>query len=358
MKKEKIKISWAAAAVCFLLLLFGVTIYSLAAFRGSIRYAVHQDPLEAQRYSAYYVLIAENGDNLLWSSVYKGAKQEGMENGDACVEFFGNRLFSERTAAEKLRMAIDAGVDGIILNGDGSGETQELVQEAGEKGIPVVTVLGDEAADVRQCFVGVNSYHLGQEYAGRIWKLLQEMEEDSQIQVLLNSGDADPGKNTLFLGLRDTLEELAGKEGRGREIHLETIAVDRNDAFQAEEAIRKLMVEEPRKEKILVCLSEADTRRAYEAVVDHNRVGEVRILGYYESRQVLEGIEKDIIDSTITVDGEQVGRLCVQALTEYRDTGYVNAYLPVDVYLIDRSSVSGYLEQYLGQGQEQGGSGL
>ena len=199
MKKEKIKISWAAAAVCFLLLLFGVTIYSLAAFRGSIRYAVHQDPLEAQRYSAYYVLIAENGDNLLWSSVYKGAKQEGMENGDACVEFFGNRLFSERTAAEKLRMAIDAGVDGIILNGDGS-ETQELVQEAGEKGIPVVTVLGDEAADVRQCFVGVNSYHLGQEYAGRIWKLLQEMEEDSQIQVLLNSGDADPGKNTLFLG--------------------------------------------------------------------------------------------------------------------------------------------------------------
>ena len=122
MKKEKIKISWAAAAVCFLLLLFGVTIYSLAAFRGSIRYAVHQDPLEAQRYSAYYVLIAENGDNLLWSSVYKGAKQEGMENGDACVEFFGNRLFSERTAAEKLRMAIDAGVDGIILNGGDAGD--------------------------------------------------------------------------------------------------------------------------------------------------------------------------------------------------------------------------------------------
>ena len=48
--------------------------------------------------------------------------------------------------------------------------------------------------------------------------------------------------------------------------------------------------------------SEADTGRACEAAVDYNRVGEVGTLGYYESRQVLEGIEKDI-DSTITVDG-------------------------------------------------------
>ena len=345
MKKKKIKISWAAAAVCFLLLLFGVTLYSLAAFRESIQLASHQDFAQAESYGAYYALISENDDTLLWNSIYRGAKKEGMENGGAHVEFFGGRLSLEPTVQEKLRMAVDAGVDGIILNWDGDAGTEELVQEAAKEGIPVVTVLDDGATDVRQCFVGVNSYHLGQEYAGRIWKLLQDMEENCQIQVLLNSGDTDPGKNTLFLGLRDTLEELAGKEGKERELRLDTIAVDRNDAFQAEEAIRRLMVEDPEEQKILVCLSEADTRRAYEAVIDHNRVGEVRILGYYESRQVLEGIEKDIIDSTITVDGEQVGRLCVQALTEYRNNGHVNAYLPVDVYLIDQSNVSDYLEQ-------------
>ena len=50
--------------------------------------------------------------------------------------------------------------------------------------------------------------------------------------------------------------------------------------------------------------------------------------------------------STITVDGEQVGSLCVQALGEYRKTGYVNGYLPVDTCLIDRENVSEYLERY------------
>ena len=262
MKKKKIKISWAAAAVCFLLLLFGVTLYSLAAFRESIQLASHQDFAQAESYGAYYALISENDDTLLWNSIYRGAKKEGMENGGAHVEFFGGRLSLEPTVQEKLRMAVDAGVDGIILNWDGDAGTEELVQEAAKEGIPVVTVLDDGATDVRQCFVGVNSYHLGQEYAGRIWKLLQDMEENCQIQVLLNSGDTDPGKNTLFLGLRDTLEELAGKEGKERELRLDTIAVDRNDAFQAEEAIRRLMVEDPEEQKILVCLSEADTRRA------------------------------------------------------------------------------------------------
>ena len=106
---KKRKISWVAAAVCFLLLLFGVTVSMLAAFRSS------------------------------------------------------GRLVSERTTGEKLRMAIDAGVDGIILNGDGSPEVEALVKEARQKGIPVVTALNDGAEDIRQCFVGVNSYNLGKE---------------------------------------------------------------------------------------------------------------------------------------------------------------------------------------------------
>ena len=343
---KKRKISWVAAAVCFLLLLFGVTVSMLAAFRSSVRQVSRQEELEAESFGSYYALISEDDDTLLWNSVYEGAKAEGEENWDACVEFFGGRLVSERTTGEKLRMAIDAGVDGIILNGDGSPEVETLVKEARQKGIPVVTALNDGAEDIRQCFVGVNSYNLGKKYAERIWGLLQEIRSDCQIQVLLNSGDADSGKNTLFLGLRDSLEQRISQKEWPWQVEISATAVDGSDAFQTEEVIRQLMVEAAPQPKILVCLSEADTRRAYQAAVDYNRVGEVRILGYYESRQVLEGIDKEIIDSTITVDGEQVGSLCVQALGEYRKTGYVNGYLPVDTCLIDRENVSEYLERY------------
>lgn len=107
---KKRKISWVAATVCFLLLLFGVTVSMLAAFRSSVRQVSRQEELEAERFGSYYALISEDDDTLLWNSVYEGAKAEGEENWDACVEFFGGRLVSERTTGEKLRMAIDAGV--------------------------------------------------------------------------------------------------------------------------------------------------------------------------------------------------------------------------------------------------------
>ena len=352
MKRKKI--SWAAAAVCFLLMLFGVTIYTIGAFRKIAQEISSREEMATDTYSSYYALISENDDSLLWDSIYEGARKEGVENWDACVEFFGDRLVSECTVEDRMQMAIDAGVDGITLNGDGSAELDELVREARKNGIPVVTVLNDSAEDIRQCFVGVNNYNLGREYADRIWSLVWELQSSCQVQVLLNSRNEDPGKNTLLLGLRERLEKKMEQQDWEPQIQISATAVDGNDAFQTEEIIRQIMVDAGSQPRILVCLSEADTRRAYQAAVDYNRVGDVRILGYYESRQVLEGIEKNIIDSTITVDGEQVGRLCVQALGEYRDTGYVNGYLPVDTCLIDRENVEEYLEQYLEQYPEQG----
>ena len=110
-----------------------------------------------------------------------------------------------------------------------------------------------------------------------------------------------------------------------------------------EEAIRKLLVTEEEHPDILICLSETDTRRAYEAVVDYIKVGEVRILGYYQSEGILDAIQKKIISSTVVVDGEQLGSFCVQALTEYRETGYVNGYFPIDTYVIDENNVGQYL---------------
>ena len=67
MKKKKIKISWAAAAVCFLLLLFGVTLYSLAAFRESIQLASHQDFAQAESNGTYNALISEKVEKRMWN---------------------------------------------------------------------------------------------------------------------------------------------------------------------------------------------------------------------------------------------------------------------------------------------------
>ena len=45
-------------------------------------------------------------------------------------------------------------------------------------------------------------------------------------------------------------------------------------------------------------------------------------------------MSKNILHSTISLDTEQMGRLCVQALDEYVETGYTNNYMAVDTRLI------------------------
>lgn len=67
-------------------------------------------------------------------------------------------------------------MDGIILEADGSDEEQELIQEASDADIPVVTVLTDDSSSARISFVGLNSYQLGNAYTEQILGLLKEHE--------------------------------------------------------------------------------------------------------------------------------------------------------------------------------------
>ena len=47
-----------------------------------------------------------------------------------------------------------------------------------------------------------------------------------------------------------------------------------------------------------------------------------------------DALSKDIVKATITPDTDKMGRLCVQALEEYQQTGYTNGYETVDLKLV------------------------
>lgn len=338
-KSERKKI----AAVLAVVMLIGLGVYGSALFLGKLQVTAMDSPKGNEFYDAYYVLIEDGHDMALWNSIYEGARKEGEENCNAYVEYLGKNLTADYTVQDKLRIAIDSGVDGIILNGGSSEETDRLLSEAVGKGIPVVTALDDSAYNLRKCFVGVNNYILGQEYSRLCWELLSENPRDSHVVVLMDSSATGTGKNTMFWGMRETMDEKILETGWEYDIKVQAVSIDSSNAFMTEETIRKLLVTEEDHPDILICLSETDTRRAYEAVVDYIKVGEVRILGYYKSDGILDAIQKKIISSTVVVDGEQLGSFCVQALTEYRETGYVNGYFPVDTYVIDETNVGQYL---------------
>ncbi|MDO4260932.1 MAG: substrate-binding domain-containing protein [Eubacteriales bacterium] len=209
-----------------------------------------------------------------------------------------------------------------------------------ESGIPVVTVLNDSTGSLRQCFVGNNNYNLGQDYGRQIVELLGEDADGGSVLVLVDEDRTDTSQNLILLGIRETLTQ----ELPDCPVTVDTALVDNTGAFSSEESIRDILLNEQLPD-IIVCLDEIHTRCAYQAAVDYNQVGTVRILGYYDSASILEAVSKEILSATITPDTEQMGRYCVQALEEYADTGYTNGYMAVDTYLITKAEALRMLEQ-------------
>ncbi len=331
----------------FILAPIGLMLYGRALY-GSTSKEMEQ----MTTYDRHYVMITGDEDSGLWDAVYESARVEGEKRG-IYVERFGDQLAVQYDRTTLVQMALQASVDGIIVNSDETEEMTACIDEAVASGIPVATVLNDCSGSTRQCFVGANNYHIGQEYGKQIKKALKKMDTDETVKVLVltenNSGDTSG--NLILLGIRETLEEEIKVT---KKVSVGAVWVDNSDSFGAEEYIRDVFLDEEQTPDILVCLSGVYTQCAYQAAVDYNQVGKVQLMGFYDSTQILEALKKNILTLTITPDTEQIGALSVEALDEYRQTGYTNGYTAVDVQLITPEDAKKRLEkQQREQEQEQ-----
>lgn len=283
-------------------------------------------------YDYHYAMITDEGDSDFWDKVYESAKETGMKN-NVYVERFGSGLSVEYTKNELVELAIQASVDGIILPGDEEEETIKLLDQAVQAGIPVVTVQTDCSGSLRQCFVGTNNYNLGQDYGKQIAEILKKktVSDDAiHVLVLMDEDRVDTSQNLILLGLRETVKKLLGDD----QVVVDTELIDNAGSFRAEETIRDIFLNWSELPDVMVCLNEINTRCAFQAAVDYNKVGTVQILGYYDSDTILDAVAKEIVYATFAPDTEQMGTDCVLALDEYVRTGYTNGYMAVDTALI------------------------
>lgn len=330
-----------------------VTLSGIVAFKMQVS---GNETMEAEEeyieYEHYYAMITSDDKADFWQDVYRGAKQQGELHG-AYVELFAGDVGSRYSMQERMEIAIASDVDGIILEGEESLALKNALQQAKEKGIPVVTVSRDMVESDRISFVGISRYDLGQTYGKQTCTLAREIlkqwekaglasgGEKLQITVLVNKEDDSAGQNLLMSGIREELARdgvLAGK------IELDTYSVNDSGAFTAEESIRDLFIGREDVPDILVCLSEIYTTCAYQAVIDYNKVGITNIIGYYDSQTILNAIEKEVIYSTISMDAAQMGKYCADALSEYGESGYVSEYYTVDTYVVNLLNVDDYMK--------------
>ncbi len=303
-------------------------------------------------YSKHYAMITDDNTDF-WSKIYEKAYEYGLDN-DVYVERFGSNLSVNYTKTELLKLAIQANVDGIIVQGDDSQETTDLINEAISDDIPVATVFSDCNGSNRQCYVGTNNYKLGQQYGDQVIEILKNNEslnDDSvNVLVLTNTEQTDISQNLILLGIRDEIKNLLGNNSP---IQLDTVSIDNSREFSAEESISDIFLDDENLPDIMICLSELHTKCAYHAAVDYNKVGKVEIIGYYDSAQILEAVSKNIIYSSITINTTQMGSSCVHTLNEYIRTGYTNGYIPVDAELITADDANKQLDEMRGTADEE-----
>ena len=159
----------------------------------------------ASSYAKHYLMIAGAENTLMWDSIYESASQ-AAKDADAYLELIEPGHDSNYSQADYLRIGIASQVDGIILEADGSDEEQELIQEASDADIPVVTVLTDDSSSARISFVGLNSYQLGNAYTEQILGLLKE-HENTQVLLLSNSQSKTQETNLIYYQIKKELEE-------------------------------------------------------------------------------------------------------------------------------------------------------
>ncbi len=287
---------------------------------------------EALEYEGHYAYIVTGEDEDFWRGVYNAACDEAAKN-NIYIENLGDFLGVNYGDTDLLRVAVNSSVDGIIYGGVTDDKAEELIDRAVSEGIGVVLLQNDIESSLRQSFVGVNNYELGQMYASQIADIMSLDEEPSRkiVDILVDKNTSEGAANVITMAIEDYIAEHYPEFTLPE---LKIIGVNGEDTFSVEEDIRNLFINDEELPDIMLCLNSLYTQCAYQAIVDQNKVGDVQIVGYFAGTSILEAVNKQIIYSTISVDTWEMGRNSVQALNEYRETGYTNSYMPVSTQVI------------------------
>lgn len=329
---KKIKVSKNRMAVTILagivLVLFVATIVGLVFYRNMIRRIGEVQEEVYAEYPRLYAFIAEDPDSQLSNRIYKEISEYAKENG-CYVEMTGENLSATYSKADRINIAISSKVDGIILEGDDSEETKELIRKAEDAGVPVVTILSDCEGSERKSFIGLNQYTLGTEYGNTLTEISTDKYPLSVL--ILKNGNSD-----------DFIIQAIQKQLTGRFVAISSKEVDTSSQFTSEENIMKTLDELNKMPDVIICLNDKITESAIQSIVEKNLVGKTRILGYYDSETIRKAIEKGSVYATFTIDTKTLAIQSVNALNEFNNTGHVSDFYTIKALKLTRTNLSVY----------------
>ena len=338
------------AIVIVVIMIFAVSLYLYGTNRSISR--LTEEGTETGRDCRYhFAMVVDNYDNPYWNLVNQGAQEAALEN-EAVIEVTSENLSETYQLEDRLRMAVAASVDGILLAPNGSAAINDRINQAtGERDIPVLCMMSDEAGSGRSGYVGINNYEQGQAYGMLLQRLASESEEERlEVSMLRTTSagredgeaEADFSGDVVYTGL---IEYLNNHE-LGDRISVSRSSVNQASVFNCKRDIQILLQREDAP-NVIICDNYMLTLSACQVLVDRNLVGTVQVLGSYISDEILDYVQKGTLYGTVAVDPYELGRICVSELVELCEEGRTNDYYPLEMMIVDGDNVRTYISRYL-----------
>lgn len=329
MKKTGIFI--AACAASIVLLLSFMWVYSASRMN-----EITDSAANTEEYDKNYMLVTDDSSSFI-SSVYESSREQAQLNGDI-LQWVGQEKMADFTLEDELKIALFARADGIILDVADSTRRTELLAEAADAEIPVVTVMEDSVSSGRVSFVGFNNYLVGQLYGREAAKSIRE--DDCQISILTRKSESDAASDLFFNEIVRTIDNLSS----GKKVSLTQVNVSGSSTFDTEEIVWNLFTGTDVPDVIL-CLDDISTECAIQAAIDYNQVGNVSIIGFFTSDTILDAIRKGVVQASLYIDTDEIGKDCIRALDEYLSSGRVSDFFPVSCTMVTSENVSEFIRE-------------
>lgn len=283
------------------------------------------------RYHFYF--IGQNSVDPFWKEIRHGI-EDAARDYNVVVEFNSPRFNNPEEELKYLDIAVTSKVDGIITHVSNSGnDVIRLINEAYYNGIPVITIENDSQSSNRHAFVGTNSFLLGKEAANLMAK---GRNDDVNIAIIVSSDfELDRSSQNLRInGFLSGIKEYSGM--KVVEVHTSKMGT-----LSAEE-ITQSIINSSKNVNVILTINTVDTLGAAQVIIDHNKVGDIVLVGYGDVEGILRYIDMGIIYGTVMSDPYKMGQESLKALLDVKEKNNVSTFIDTDVKIITKENLHEY----------------
>ncbi|WBW98225.1 substrate-binding domain-containing protein [Oceanirhabdus sp. W0125-5] len=280
--------------------------------------------VDSMKPNYHFYFIGQNKVDPFWQEVIDGVRK-GAEEYNVMVEYNAPRFTNIEEQLKYIDIAVLSNVDGIITHTFNNKDYREVIDRAKEKGIPVIVVENDLPNSNIDAFVGANSFQLGEKAAKLMIKATGGIADIAVIEgggYEDNSSANDNKINGFISSLKDSrfmnvIETKSSKLG----------------ILSAEEITANILKNNESVDAIYTTNS-IDTMGAAQAIIDHNKVGKVKLVGYGDTEEIKRLIEQGVVYGTIIGNPNEIGLKSVETLVQIKEGKSVSTFIDTGFRII------------------------